>query len=360
MALAANNNVDPTYRELVSACATEEDAVIFARDRGLISSAATNVRDVRAVHPVCFLGTAGCLGTPYDTTRMDRGKTRQIIRCRGCKRSRVAGNKVIQQGSALAAREAREPTSAPVLLRFQGKVGLALEVIYLWSHKQSVSQVLAMVGQDPKRTTVERIFHHLRDLCREALHAAPPMGGPGYSVVSIVEALMRGKRKANKGRQLLGDRIRGARQRNHGNAVDGPWVFGLACRTPDGLLELRMFYVRKRDRATLMPIVQRNVAPGAEVHSDEWRAYANLSTWSVPQYVHKTVNHSENFVDPGTGAHTQRIESCWGHVKTAIRRMRHGAKGNLSFHLAEEWWRRFHARTPFAGILEEVRRQRER
>ena len=46
--------------------------------------------------------------------------------------------------------------------------------------------------------------------------------------------------------------------------------------------------------------------------SDEWAAYRRLGSIG---YEHKTVNHSEHFVDPETGAHTQNIERLWKDVK---------------------------------------------
>ncbi len=59
--------------------------------------------------------------------------------------------------------------------------------------------------------------------------------------------------------------------------------------------------------------------------SDEWKAYSNIRTWRARdnphvRYVHNTVCHKRRFVDPITGAHTQLIESCCGHVKCKIVR----------------------------------------
>ena len=33
------------------------------------------------------------------------------------------------------------------------------------------------------------------------------------------------------------------------------------------------------------------------------------------KFAHHTVNHSTNFVDPITGAHTQGVEHAWGQLK---------------------------------------------
>ena len=60
-----------------------------------------------------------------------------------------------------------------------------------------------------------------------------------------------------------------------------------------------------RNRATLTNILNAKLAANSVIHSDECRGYQNL-----PQHVpacisHNTVNHTYNFVDPNTGAHTQ-------------------------------------------------------
>ncbi len=53
---------------------------------------------------------------------------------------------------------------------------------------------------------------------------------------------------------------------------------------------------------TLLEIVKQRIRPGTEIRSDEWRSYRRLANLPVnPPYVHLTVNHSRNFVDPELG-----------------------------------------------------------
>jgi hypothetical protein len=76
-------------------------------------------------------------------------------------------------------------------------------------------------------------------------------------------------------------------------------VFGIVdtSHTPAlGYMEL----VQTRDAATLLPIIQRHVAPGSVIHSDQWCAYSQVAALP-PVTAHHTVNHSINFVDPVTG-----------------------------------------------------------
>ncbi|XP_026815344.1 uncharacterized protein LOC113555179 [Rhopalosiphum maidis] len=104
------------------------------------------------------------------------------------------------------------------------------------------------------------------------------MGGSN-ECVQIDDSLLRGKRKYNRGRILLGDH-RGAnltdddssdsdsenippnnRNRNYCKRVERPWVFGM-CWRHDGFLEKRFFVVERRDRATLIPIIEKEILPG--------------------------------------------------------------------------------------------------
>jgi len=79
----------------------------------------------------------------------------------------------------------------------------------------------------------------------------------------------------------------------------------MCCLREDGILERRFFIVNKRDRDTLLPIIIQDIEPGSTVHSDKWRAYSTLKNYG---FLHQTVDHSKNFIDPHTGAQTQTIE----------------------------------------------------
>lgn len=97
------------------------------------------------------------------------------------------------------------------------------------------------------------------------------------------------------------------------------WVFGIVSleHTPArGYFQV----VERRDAATLLPIIQRCLLPGTDVHSDDWAAYHRLT--GLPNVnAHQVVVHVHNFVDPRTGVHTQEVESAWSQLKLGrIRR----------------------------------------
>ena len=115
----------------------------------------------------------------------------------------------------------------------------------------------------------------------ELIHPSPlnpQIGGPGV-VVQIDESLFRHKSKYHRGRAPKKE----------------VWVFGMvdtSFKPVRGYMEI----VDRRDAATLIPIIERHVAPGSIIYSDQWRAYAQLS--NNQNYTYASVNHSEYFVDP--------------------------------------------------------------
>ena len=130
----------------------------------------------------------------------------------------------------------------------------------------------------------------------------------------------------------------------------------MVCKLPNGSQEIRLFHVLRRNEATLRAIIQRHIAPGSTIFSDEWAAYRNIGLWPGFNYTHLTVNHQQNFVNPSNGAHTQCIEANWGHIKTKLLRSMHGTTLQLlPGHLAEYWWRQQHEARSFWDLIEMIR-----
>lgn len=236
-------------------------------------------------------------------------------------------------------------------------IKIVFAIMYLWckglSLKQTRDMLVGLVAQISKEAVIDW-RNYIRDVCKSALNDAPPMGGPG-EVIQIDESLMRGKRKYNRGRLLLGNQG-GGRGRNYGQRVVGPWIFGMVWKHQDGTQEIRLFHVLRRNEATLGRLIQRHIAPGTTIASDEWAAYRNISAWPQFNYTHRTVNHHQHYVDPVTGANTQRIETHWAHIKTQLLRNMHGTSAILlPGHLAEYWWKNLHCRSPFWDLIDMIK-----
>lgn len=91
--------------------------------------------------------------------------------------------------------------------------------------------------------------------------------------------------------------------------------------------------VENRSRDSLLQIIQEKIRPGSIIMSDMWRGYTNLeSILNEHNYTHLTVNHSETFVNPITGANTQSIEAFWSVIKRNLRKIgtNHGNIDNLN------------------------------
>jgi len=124
----------------------------------------------------------------------------------------------------------------------------------------------------------------------------------------------------------------GKRKYNRGRIVDGTWVLGGICRETR---EIFLKTVEKRDKKTLLPIIQEYVEPGSIIITDCWASYKDLGKLG---YTHMNVNHSENFVDPDTGACTNLIENRWWCIKRELPSS-HCRQKNFALHLVEYMWR---------------------
>lgn len=177
----------------------------------------------------------------------------------------------------------------------------------------------SMYGEITSTETVVDWYTYCMELCCQVVaQQSTKIGGPGYTV-EIDEAKF-GKRKYNRGR-----------------LVDGVWVFGGVCRETK---ECFLVPVAKRDRDTLIPLILKHILPGTTIISDCWKSYEILSEMD---FTHLTVNHSLNFVDPDTGAHTQNIESTWWQIKRGLPDT-HTRHYRLYLYLGEFLWRKIASR----------------
>ncbi|CAF5071072.1 unnamed protein product, partial [Rotaria sp. Silwood1] len=104
--------------------------------------------------------------------------------------------------------------------------------------------------------------------------------------------------------------------------------------------------VDRRDRATLLPIIQQYVL------SDEWAAYRSLR--NNPNYIHLTLNHSVNLAEPTTSVHTQNIENTWMRVERKQKRQGGMCSTLLPTYLEELMWRQDFGDLPFKNRVSQI------
>ena len=115
--------------------------------------------------------------------------------------------------------------------------------------------------------------------------------------------------------------------------------------------------LERRDRASLIPILQRVLLPGTEVHSDNWGAHFNITAHAATVQTHGVVVHAANFVDPVTGVHTQEEESAWSRLKYKVKMRKGVSNYNLQSFLNEHMWRDWRGEADaFNNIIEVLMR----
>lgn len=94
----------------------------------------------------------------------------------------------------------------------------------------------------------------------------------------------------------------GDQKYSRGRLIEGKWLFD---GIEPNLGRIFIVSVATRGYETLLPIIKEYILPGSTIISDCWCTYQCLE---FEGFQHYTVNHTYNFIDSNTGAHTQNIE----------------------------------------------------
>ncbi|GFQ86141.1 transposase, ISXO2-like domain-containing protein [Trichonephila clavata] len=129
------------------------------------------------------------------------------------------------------------------------------------------------------------------------------------------------------------------RKNNTGRVLPQQWVFGGICLETK---ETFLVTVPNGSAVTLMEKICKNIKEGSIIYSDCWKGY-KTSELENAGFLHGTVNHKYNFVDPDTGVHTQHVERMWGSAKWCNKKQRGTARHHLDSYLIEFIWRQAQA-----------------
>lgn len=175
----------------------------------------------------------------------------------------------------------------------------ALELTLYWFFQVPVTSAAGQCGVS-KECAVDW-YSYCRQVCFIVVaNQDICIGGPGLHVEIDESHLW--KRKYQRGRILANQDI---------------WIFGGVCRESK---EAFMTLVPDRRGVTLWPIIQRRVAAGSVIMTDEARVYQNLHYQQRGGFEHYQVNHSLNFVHPDNpNVYTNTIEAVWRVAKGKVR-----------------------------------------
>ena len=123
-----------------------------------------------------------------------------------------------------------------------------------------------------------------------------------------------------------------------------------------GSQKVLLFHVPDRTRETLVHrLSTTHIHPGTVIYSDQFTPYIPLNQLG---YIHLSVNHCKNFVDPNSGAHINTIKGVWALVKKKLKSMSGTLYEYIPSYLDEfTWLRNFGKDRAFEQLLEDIPEQ---
>jgi transposase-like protein len=120
-------------------------------------------------------------------------------------------------------------------------------------------------------------------------------------------------------------------------------VFGMVERNGDIITRI----VRDATHESLIPLIEKHVAKGSDVSSDQWKAYKILCKKG---YNHEYVNHSiEEWVRGDT--HTNTLEVFWSHFKNSVRGTHKSISRKHMMNYLHQFEFRFNFRRDVSGAM---------
>lgn len=322
------------YHNVIS---NENKAVTFLREHNLVDG-------IQKADP-CYK----CGAVMQEKRKRDRGgEFRPILRCprRGCQTSRSirTGNKFFHYTDLNG--------------KTNSKLSICeiLELVYYFVSDIPISTTQVLTGKSPN--TVTKWFNMCRKICGAVVSRCTrnQMVGTQKKPIHIDKIRFAGRRysKNSRIRLLIGDQNLTVNRRmltsgehstvnnrmstseeqlvdqpsedSNGKvgtskdpkeSMDGPWVFGLKNEW-----DCRYFYVQRKDKETLVPIIKRECQKGSVIYSDERWAYLCLKDIG---YKHEQVDH----IEPTLEGPSKTREHSWFANKIDLLMKRRGILSHL-------------------------------
>lgn len=126
------------------------------------------------------------------------------------------------------------------------------------------------------------------------------------------------------------------RKYNRGRIKRQQWMFGAIERGTNNFIIKK---ISSRGQAELKRVILETITEGATINSDMWSSYMFIFGSTDSTYSHFSVNHTQNFVNPETGAHTQCIESLWSRLKGTLKKKKQYSSRYLEEYIDEYCFR---------------------
>lgn len=227
-------------------------------------------------------------------------------------------------------KDGRQHKCGECRMRFSIRVGTIFEdsklplrkwfvaIFLITSHKKGIASTQLAKDLGTTQKTAWFVLHRLRHAARTKSFDRPLDG-----TVEVDETYVGGKERNKHEWQRTGD-TRGGK----GKAA----VVGTLERGG----ELRVKKVDRIDGQTLQSEIERNVARGAVVMTDEHRGYSGVEG----PFNHYTVNHSAGEYVKWFFIHVNGLEGAWSHFKRQVIGVHHWiSEAHLQRYLDEFAWR---------------------